>query len=92
MSCDNCELRNVIIVSTTSDLLTSFTDLELLFIANSELASHLMVKLNLKSGCDGTVGGKLFCFAFNRLPKTGCMVWSKAGFWVCDFLTVNLLN
>lgn len=52
-------------------MLICSADLESLFIANSKLASCLIVKLSLKPECAGTAGGKLLCYAFNRLPKDG---------------------
>lgn len=45
------------IPSTTSDLLISPADQELLFIANWKVASYLIVKLNFKSKCRGMAGG-----------------------------------
>ena len=62
-------------------MLINPTDPELLFIANLKLASYLTVKLNFKSECGGMVGGRLFGFAFNRLPKGWMHGVVQAGFW-----------
>lgn len=51
------------IPSTTSDLLISPADQELLFIANWKVASYLIVKLNFKAKCRGMAGGEGPSFA-----------------------------
>lgn len=62
----NCGFRNAIILSTTSDLLLSPADEELLFIANSEASSYLIVPLNLKVKAPWD-GSRLKGFAVDKL-------------------------